>query len=346
MTKALTHTSWINAWSLRRACRDLGVDLRVAAGPRDLPLPQIPPHVQPQWQFFTEEASLRRALESGLPGFFLPEHFPAALLDDKLAFADCLAADPDGPRALAHWSLADAALARYPLLLKSRHSWVDGRKLPRGWVCRDVNELQGRLAQLEATQMRPAWFFLQEWLGDEPMRLLSVAGFFDADNEARTLTVVTERVADYGDSGPSSSAMLVTVDDDCGLIPATLRVLRGLGYRGPFEMEFIVNGAKACLLELNPRFWMQHGLFSVSGNGLVKRYIGRDTAADHAEPKPLPRLLWVDGTWLLRRMLRLDRRVIGTWWRWRSRGYRTLCCPSLAFSLWAGLWRMLGGGRE
>ena len=343
MTLALTHSSWINAWSLRRACAALGVDLRVADAARELPLPRLGATDAAQWLFFTEEASLRRALEGSESGRYLPERFPLDLLDDKWAFAEFLAIDATGPQGLVQWTLDDAA-ARFPVLLKCRHSWIQGRKLPRGWVCHDAAELAARRAGFAAEGLREDWFFLQEWLGDAPLRLLSVGGFFDADDESRNLALVTERVADYG-SGPSSSAMLVTVSDEAGLVQQAAQVLRRLGYRGPFEMEFIVTAGRCVTLELNPRFWMQHGLFVPAGNGLVKRYLGQDTPADRG-PIAAPRLLWADGVWLLRRLLSLDLRVFSLWrtWVWQ-RGYRPVVCPSLAFALRSALWRMLGGAR-
>lgn len=344
MTLALTHSSWINAWTLQRACAALGVDLRVPAGPRELPLATLGADEQPEWLFFTEEASLRSALQGEEVGRFLPERFPAELLDDKWAFAEFLAEDEGGPQALTHWPLAQAAQARFPLLLKARHSWAEGRKLPRGWVCRSADELAAQRARLAGEGLREDWFFLQQWLGDAPLQLLSVGGFFDAADEARNLAVVTERIADYGE-GPSSSAMLVTVPDTLALAARAAQVLRRLHYRGPYELEFIVSGTRVLALELNPRFWMQHGLFLAAGNGLVKRYMGRETAADRTE-RPPEKLVWVDGSWLLRRAWRLDGRVWRLWREWTGRrGYRAVVCPTLGAVLRAGLWRALGGGR-
>ena len=238
------------------------------------------------------------------------------MLDDKWAFAEWLALDADGPQGLRHWPL-DAADAVYPLLLKCRHSWQDALESPRGWVCRDAGELAGRRARLPAAGLRPDWFFLQQWMGDAPMRLLSVGGFFDADDAARNLACVTDRLASYGD-GPSSSAVLATVDDEWGLVDAAASVLRRLQHRGPYEMEFIVDAeAPPRVLELNPRFWMQHGIFMAFGNGLVKRYLGLDRAADRDATPPQAAVLWVDGVWLLRRLFRLDFGPIGLLWRKR-----------------------------
>ncbi len=358
MTLALTHSSWINAWTLQRACADLGIELRVPLGPREMPLPMLREGEAPQWLFFTEEASLRRALqqsERGAQARFLPEQFPLALLDDKWAFAEFLAEDATGPQGLRQWSWADAARATYPLLLKARHSWFEGRKLPRGWLCANADELTARRTQLVAQGLSEDHFFLQEWLGERGAHeVLSVAGFFDAAAPARNLALLTRRVRDYsesgGEGGPSSSAMLVTEDDSRGLIAATERVLARLAYRGPYEMEFIATRERCVLLELNPRFWLQHGLFLARGNGLVRRYLGLDLGPDEtalaATPSP-PLLMWIDGVWLLRQLARGRIGVLAELWRWRAqRGHRLVICPNLPALVKLALWRAFGGARR
>lgn len=312
--------------------------MRVPPGDRLLPLPQRHEGDRAQWLLFTEEASLSQALQSNDSRSFLPKNFPIELLDDKWAFAEFLKHDSDGPHGLAHWPLAHASHARYPFLLKSRHSWQNGRKLPRGWVCNNSTELTALRKRIAADGFDESSFFLQEWLGNKPMQLMSVGGFFDATNEKRNLSVVTERVAGYED-GLSSSAMLITVPDALGLVEQTARILRRLNYCGPYELEFIVIKNQVLVLELNPRFWMQHGLFLHSGNGLVKRYFGCETPDDLSIPSP-KNLLWVDGIWLLRRMLRLDRRVLKLWYELvYRRDFRPVICPTISDSVRAGLWR-------
>jgi hypothetical protein len=338
---ALTHSSWINAWSLRGACAALGVDLRVPRGPRELPLPQIEADQKPDWQLFTEEASLREALAGRLPGRYWPERFPLELLDDKWAFAAWLSEHPEGPRGLPQWPL-DAAPGSwtFPVLLKARHSWWGARKLPRGWVCRDAAALHAAKDRLDREGWPREAFFLQRWVGDAPMRLLAVCGFFDATDERRNLHCVTERVADYG-QGPSSSAMLVTLQGEQRLVEQAQGVLRRLRYCGPYELEFVVARDGEWLLELNPRFWMQHGLFAAAGNGLVRRYLQLDAGPESGSP--LPPMLWVDGIWLLRRLLRLDLEALAALWHWRvRRAHRLVICPTLAAALQAALWRAAG----
>lgn len=316
--------------------------MRVPRGKRELPLPQRHTIDCAEWLLFTEEASLSQALQSNDSRRFLPKHFPADLLDDKWAFAEFLGLDADGPQGLTQWSLTQLDQARYPVLLKGRHSWRRGRKIPRGWVCKDSTEVEQMLKHMAINDWDTSWFFLQEWLGEAPLKLLSVGGFFDATDENRNLSVVTERVAEYG-VGPSSSAMLVTVPDSLGLLEHSAHILRRLRYCGPYEMEFIVAGARILALELNPRFWMQHGLFLHSGNGLIKRYFDQETAEDLKSPSP-ENLLWVDGLWLLRSILRMDLHVFRLWRTWvYQHGYKPVLCPTIGYSIRAGIWRAFRG---
>lgn len=337
--RAVTYSAWINAWTLRQACRALGVDLAVDVARRELPLPRAAAGAPADWAFFTDERSLATTLAAGGPSRFWPRQFPAALLDDKWAFAQWLAEDPAGPPGLPQWPLDHPGPLPWPLLLKARHSWRGEQKLPRGWVCHDAAELQAALARLPPAEH--GWYFLQPWLGDAPMRLLSVAGFFDAQAPERALATVTERLETYG-GGPSSSALLATIDDPLGLLAHTERVLRRLDYCGPYELEFLVTDQGLFVVELNPRFWMQHGLFLLAGNGLVKRYLGLDTAADHAVRVLPAGLLWADGFWWLRGLAGGRRDAMRRLRAARAAG-RAVICPSPGAVLAAAAWRVLGG---
>lgn len=336
---AVTHSAWINAWTLGAACRELGVDFAVEVQRRDLPLPRLMPGRVADWIFFTDERSLANALQSSCAQRFWPRKFPAELLDDKWAFAAWLAEDRAGPCGMPQWPLDAQGPLPWPLLLKARHSWRGERKLPRGEVCRSPDELRAALARMPAAEH--GWYFLQQWFGDAPMRLLSVGGFFDAGAPERSLAAVTERMADYG-AGPSSSAMLTTIADPLGLLAHTERVLRRLDYTGPYELEFVVVGDEVRVLELNPRFWMQHGLFLSRGNGLVKRYLGCESAADRERTLLPPGLLWVDGFWMIRQLVRGR---LKPWLKVHSaaRKGQAVICPPPAVALRALVWRSLGG---
>ncbi len=330
MIRGLTFTSAANAFAIKAAAAKCGVAVATTESRPTFPLPTAAASAA-AWLFFTEEASLRRALLGEIHGRFLPAGFPIALLDDKSAFAAWLGRQPGLPAPMRQWPIDDLGAA-FPCVLKAKHSWRGSRKLPRGWVCRSRQELEHARGAVARAGLERDWFFLQEWLGNEDCRNLAVCGFHDHANPARNLSVVLERLRGGAGELPNST-VAATVADTEALTTAAARVLDRLEFTGPFEIEFLVAEGRVFLLELNPRFWLQHSIFIPFGNGLMKRYLGQDTAADHAAP-PLPAIVWVDGLALVKSVLRFDFRL------WRSareacleRNARLLIWPSMPMAL-------------
>lgn len=325
MMLGLTFTSAANAYAIKAAAAQCGVAVATTDRRPAFPL-ALAGSEEPGWLFFTEEASLRRALLGEIRGRFLPARFPLQLLDDKWAFAGWLMEQQGLPAPLRQWRLDDPDVA-FPCVLKARHSWRGTRKLPRGWVCHSRHELAPALGELSRAGLDPDWFFLQEWLGDQPCRNLAVCGFHDHDDPARNLSVVLERLKGGPGTLPNST-LAATVLDASDLTAAAARVLDAMRFTGPFEIEFLATERRVALLELNPRFWLQHSIFIPFGNGLMKRYLGQDTAADRAE-QSLPATVWMDGLTLVKSMLRLDFRL----WRearaaCRARAARLVIWPA------------------
>src|SRR5690606_33114421 len=90
----------------------------------------------------------------------------------------------------------------------------------------------------------------------------STCGFFDAADPQRNAIIVTRRVLSAGGT-IGTAAIVETLEDPAGLIGRTENILAQMGFQGPFELEFLYDDdtGKYYVLELNPRFWMQHGLF-------------------------------------------------------------------------------------
>lgn len=326
--RAVTFSSAINAWSLYLACKRLGIELCTIDQRPTLPIPvclDIDASSQGTRLFFTEEASLGRYLgQSGAKRFY-PVRLPSEFLDDKRVFADWLVSFGEKP---VPYSPALDTPFPFPLLVKARHSWMKGVKLPRGWVCKDEKELTEAKSRITREGLDASWFFFQRWFGDQSVEVLSVCGFFDATKPQRNSLCVVTRVAGY-EAGPSCSAVVAVVDDPAGLRGRTAIILNQLQYAGPFELEFLRVGDEYFVLELNPRFWMQHGLFVHAGNGLVKRYLDLDGPEDWAV-KPPEKLLWIDGMWFLQRLVKLDVRFMRLIWRWIiEEGYQPVFFPSL-----------------
>lgn len=289
-------TSHVNAWSIRKGLRRLGLDctsLQPRAGL--IPVATAPPR-HGDILFFTEEDSLLRHLASGSEGYhFYPRSVPVPP-DDKLAFADAMVGLGESP--VPSWPMDERPPDEppfLPIVVKSRSSWRDGRKLPRGWVCTTAEAYRDACLAIRQAGLSATDFLIQEFLPDADV--VSTCGFFDALNHSRNLFLTTRKLLGQGE-GLTTGVVVETIADPAGLLSRTVAILDALGYRGPFELEFVQDSRCGVyhVLELNMRFWMQHGLF-IEGceNRLLERYLDRD----EARPASVPtmddvRLVWVD----------------------------------------------------
>lgn len=295
--KCLVFSSSTNAYALCQGAYSLGMEVVTTEGYSKFPIPSDPGSTQAEWLLFTEEASLRRALDGQLKGKFLPRSFPDNLLDDKWAFAEWLRDSPGLTEGLRQWPLTEMARAIYPCVLKAKHSWVESVKLPRGWICKTAVEAEKYLEMMLNQGLCSDHFFLQEWLGDADCRVISVCGFHDWQNESRNLTAVVERIASHS-KGLSCSAAVETIPDKWQLGFRTEAILNALEFTGPYELEYLVCDRRVVVLEINPRFWMQHAIFLRDGNGLIKRYFDMDDEIDRQQ-RTIPGVVWIDSLHLV-----------------------------------------------
>jgi hypothetical protein len=291
--KALIFSSYTNAYAIYIGVKSYGFETATVDSHPTFLIPSKAGEKKADWLFFTEEASLRRALLGEIQGDYLPRKFPLNLLDDKWALVEWLKGIKGVVKGLKQWALVDHNQATFPCLLKAKHSWAGTVKLPRGWVCRSAEELEYRLNEFNSNNFDKKNFFIQEWLGDSQCRVISVCGFHDVENSHRNLVAVVERIAAHSE-GLSCSAAIETVCDEWDLNKKASAILDALNFTGPYEMEFLVTGGNALVLELNPRFWMQHAIFLKNGNGLIKRYLSLDNDHDHKQ-REINNVIWIDG---------------------------------------------------
>ena len=296
--RGIVFSSHINAYALHVGTHKLGIKLTTTDINPNFSIPYYKSKEPEDWLFFTEEDSLKRALKGIEKGKFFPSNFPLELLDNKWTFGEWLKKNNCLTPGLLQWSIFKREDINYPCVCKAKHSWNESVKLPRGWICRSEQELNICTENLIKKGFNLKHFFLQEWLGDSHCRLISVCGFHDSEDDSRNLTAVVERIASYSD-GLSCSSALETIEDEWNLINKTASILDRLKFTGPFEMEFIINNSHIFVLELNPRFWMQHSIFLTKGNGVIKRYLKMDENLDR-EQKSINRIIWIDGLYLLR----------------------------------------------
>lgn len=316
--RGIVSTSWSNAWTLRQACLECGVDLRRGDGIGWYPLPEAPVETaDSDWLFFTDEGSLEYALKFGLPNPFWPRAFPLELLDDKLAFYHWCIKNEQPTVPTLELSKGPSS---FPCLVKTRRSWWQGKAVPKGWVCRDAEEFRRIVRDLPFPQ---ELFVIQPWLDGRDGTEYSVEGFFDHTDPSNNLLTVVKKLD--RNARPGTMGACLTVVDPEDLINRTAKMLDSLEYRGPFEMQFIVSSERYLVLELNPRFWLQHGLFLVHGNGLVRRYLGLPPTRGERIPEGF---LWMDSLWLLRQLTR--GRFTTLWGVLKQARTGMLFCPKLS----------------
>jgi hypothetical protein len=289
--KSLVFSSYTNAYTIYKGTQSLGFNTATADSLATFPIPTKAGATKADWLFFTEEASLRRALLGELEGNFLPSQFPLHLLDNKWEFVNWLK-EQRLVKVPKQWSLAEREQVAYPCLLKAKHSWVGLINLPRGWLCRSAKEIEDRLIYIKSQGFDSKHFFLQEWFGSTQCRVISVCGFHDSKKNYRNLVAVVERIF-ASEKVLSGSAAVETIDDEWLLTLNATAILNRLDFIGPYEMEFLVHGDNVLFLELNPRFWMQHAIFLKNGNGLIKRYLKLDREQDHLLNK-INDVIWID----------------------------------------------------
>lgn len=290
-------TSSTNAYGIVCGAKKLGIDVVTDDTKPFFPIPKSLSSKSSEVLFFTEEASLLNALANSIDGYFMPREVKPILIDDKWEFVEWLKTDRELTQGIDQWSIQEFEEIQFPYLLKAKHSWVDDSKMPRGWVCRTHSDLEKSLNDLKAIGLNLDHFFLQRWLGDGECRNISVCGFHDYKDSARNLYAIVERIASHTE-GLSCSAALETISDDWLLTARSNVILNSLQFTGPFELEYLISGSNVYILELNPRFWMQHSIFLHRGNGVIKRYLAMDTECDRKQ-KTIEDVVWIDGMHLV-----------------------------------------------
>ena len=333
-------TSSTNAFGIVYGAKKLGVDVVTDDTKPLFPIPKSISKKQFQVLFFTEEASLRMALVDSNSAYFQPQNVQSNLIDDKWEFVEWLKTNLELTQGVDHWSIQNFNKSNYPYLLKAKHSWVETSKLPRGWICKSPEDIESCLEKLHESGFNLNHFFLQKWLGDIDCRVVSVCGFHDYQDKSRKIYAVVERIASHTE-GLSSSAAVETIEDEWQLNSRTDAILNAMHFTGPFELEYLISDNRVFVLELNPRFWMQHSIFLIKGNGVIKRYLKMDTEKDRLQ-QTIADVIWIDGMHLVHTVASFQFKFLNLVLRKLiSREKKILIWPSLplAIYIWVGIAR-------
>ncbi|AOV08785.1 hypothetical protein [Sporosarcina ureilytica] len=309
--KNIVFTDYINAWSIKKGLKKLGLSLfSINKNTGFIPFIDKKKIRKYDTLFFTEENSLKNYVNSE-KNKFEPRYFDIDLLDDKLTFAEFLKGIGEEPIPSRKLNSFEAS---YPFYLKCKHSWKDGVKLPRGFIVRNQTEVNSVIGEIEENNWNPDWFFHQKLLNSNTENNISASGYFDYKNNRRNAIIISKKT--LGSTATmATGAVIETIRDPSNLIERTNYILNELKYQGPFELEFFYEVAddKYYVLELNPRFWMQHGIFiDLYDNALIKRYLQLDKEDDWYENgiPPFKHILWVDSLHIIFSLMRFRLKAV------------------------------------
>ena len=273
------------------------------------------PAEDPKYIFFTDEvyhpAFRDEALRPRLKNTFFHVGSISRLDEilDRYAFYHRVEAQDGGPIPRTIVGTEDPWQA-FPegFFIRPRLTWKGKQKLERVKRVMKNEELAQITCRWRAQGLDESDWCYQEVLSIRPQDNVSISGWHAPGHR---IYVATRHILRHpNDVGNGDVAELVSLPE--GLQERAERILDGLEYSGPFELEFILDTRDGFYkpIELNPRFWMQHGLIeAITNNELVRRYVGIEptgVAREHADNIRY----WVNGFYALFRILRGDGRVL------------------------------------
>jgi hypothetical protein len=326
-----TFSTYTNAWSLYKGLGKLNQQLNALNFRTIYFLPQtklLP--AKGDALLFTDENFLKKYVSQPEDFFFHPKEFSIELVDDKLLFAEALISMGESP--VDHYS--DITKATYPAYLKLRSSWKNDIRLPKGGIVNSLEDIDCLVDEYASQGILPSMLFLQKLMKDSISSNVSVSGYFDWENQDNSISLVTSKLQAAGGNTFATGSLIKTINDPCELRNRTYFILRNLKYKGPFELEFYFDSDDNLfkVLELNPRFWMQHGLFvNFLDNALLKKYFeleGVERLNDNYSSKL--KAIWVDGAVLYEKAPALSFfKELLVLLSYRIQGYRVLIAPDV-----------------
>lgn len=260
--------------------------------------------------------------------FFTGSEENLGVILDRYAFCDFihtrgLAAVPKTiPSNMDPWKIFPGGF-----FVRVKKTWSGLKKLSR--VKMVINQEQ--LQKIEGDYLRSGlhredWCY-QEILSISSHHNVSISGWHDHQSQRY---FATRKILQHPPKTGNGDVCELFLAPE-GLLKNTRAILEELNYKGPFELEFVFdqNSGTYKVIELNPRFWMQHGLIeNATNHELVKRYVG-DNLNFETDEKPITEICyWVNSIYAIYRVLCLDFRIFSYLKRNKS-----LFVPSFSLAL-------------
>lgn len=200
-------------------------------------------------------------------------------------------------------------------VVRPRETWNSPYQGESVKIVQRREEFESVIQDFASRSLGPDALCFQELLSIQDEENVSVCGWFDVEH--RHLYCLRKRI--QHPPGAGNGVVCESIEAPEGVMEATVAILEALSYNGPLELEFVFDARRGefKVIEMNPRFWMQHGLVEqMSGLSLVSRSLGLSPMTPK-EPGESTRY-WVNPLSALLRAVRFDFRAVGYYFRRNS----------------------------
>lgn len=191
--------------------------------------------------------------------------------------------------------------------IRFKKSWDGLKRLPRVQLITSSEQQRDIEKKYIQKGLQPHQWCYQEALSIDPYHNVSISGWHGPEERLYFATRHLLRHPFVNGNGDVTEI----ISPPSGLLECTERILSALEYQGPFELEFVLDPKCGCykVIELNPRFWMQHGLIeAVTGHALVSKYA--DIAVAESIKWTGDVRYWVNTFYAIYRVAKGDLRVL------------------------------------
>jgi predicted ATP-grasp superfamily ATP-dependent carboligase len=160
------------------------------------------------------------------------------------------------------------------VLVRPNLSWFSWDKRQKVAIVSSETALQRITKRYQEDGLNPDEWCYQEILSIKAEHNISTCGWYDAHEHH---LFCTRKLLQHPDSCGNGDVIELLRNPPPLLIEQSLALFDALQYEGPFELEWIYDEKDQDykIIELNPRFWMQHSIAgALSGQAVIRKYIG------------------------------------------------------------------------
>lgn len=187
-------------------------------------------------------------------------------------------------------------------IFRPKRSWENEIKTPRVRIIHDKSQFEDAKREYEMLGLDNKCWCYQEILDVDPKSNVSVTGWYDSDFSQMYVNRKIKR-------HPVDTGICDVVEELTEypeeVVQQTRNVLGKLNYSGPFELEFLLDrsSGKYKVIDLNPRYWMQHELIEKRMNYyMIRRNLGESDILPEQGMKSYR--YWINSNQLIWRLLK------------------------------------------